>query len=67
MFSSVTFTVTDFIEGQLDCEVTEAEIDNYSAEYDNGATTSTTSCAYTDLGSGANSCLITNTPGPGSK
>jgi len=62
---NVTFIVTDFDDGELDCEVVEEPVNGYSAEYDNDATTSSESCAYEDIWWDATRiCTITNTPDP---
>ena len=71
-FSSVTFVVTDFTDGAMDCTVTETPIDNYSASYESGGdsqndngTPEAPACRFFSVGLGdANSCAITNTPDP---
>ncbi|MEJ8568911.1 IPTL-CTERM sorting domain-containing protein [Elongatibacter sediminis] len=61
----VEFVITEFDSGELDCAITEAGIVGYDAGYDNGVTTSDTSCSYEDLEGGLElSCDITNTPAP---
>ncbi len=62
----VTFVVTDFDDGELDCEITESAVAGYSASYDDG-TVSAENCSYEDLGYGFGSrqaCQITNSPDP---
>lgn len=62
---NVAFIVTDYDDGELDCEVTEEEATGYSAEYDNGPETSSESCEYDDVAwSATNVCTITNSPDP---
>lgn len=62
---NVVFVVTDYDDGELDCEVTEGNADGYSAEYDNGETTSSESCEYDDVAfSESRVCTITNSPIP---
>jgi hypothetical protein len=57
--------VTNFTEGEVDCEVTETgTVDGYTPNYDNGSVVSDVSCAYTDVASGAFSCAITNNADP---
>lgn len=72
-FSSVTFVVSSFTDGTMDCTVTETPLDNYSPSYvsqgdsqnDNG-TPESPACRFFSVGLGdANSCAITNTPAPG--
>jgi hypothetical protein len=62
--SPVTFTLTDFIPGSVQCEVTESGgPGNYGPSYDNGTTISATSCVFdTVLSGGSYSCAITNSP-----
>jgi len=56
----VVFVVTDFASGDLDCTVTEADVDGYSATYNGGD-----GCEFTSVNDGdADSCQITNTPDP---
>ena len=62
---NVEFVVTDFDDGELDCEVTEGDVEGYSAEYYNGTDSSSDSCEFEDVAFGAaNVCTITNTPDP---
>ncbi len=59
----VTFVITDFEDGALNCEVTEMVPDGYTASYDNGSTVSPDGCAYNGIGGPAtpdNVCVITN-------
>ena len=61
----VVFIVTDFDDGELDCNVVEEAVVGYSAEYNNVIETSSESCEYTDLTfSSSRGCTITNTPIP---
>jgi hypothetical protein len=60
----VEFVVTEFDEGELDCEIIEEGQAGYDASYFNGVTDSSTSCEYDALSSGHNVCTITNTPTP---
>ncbi len=61
----VNFVVTNFTEGEVDCEVTETgTADGYTPSYDNGSVASDVSCAYTDVASGEYSCAITNNADP---
>jgi hypothetical protein len=60
-FNPITFVVTDFNNGELDCTITETDVDGYTASYNNGATTSATSCEFTDVVyEQFSSCTITN-------
>jgi len=57
----VNFVLTTFIEGTPDCEVTEnGAAEGYTPVFDNGETTSATSCVYTDVTAGAYTCTISN-------
>jgi hypothetical protein len=61
----VNFVITNFTEGEVDCEVTETgTADGYTPSYDNGSVVSDVSCAFTDVASGAFSCAITNNADP---
>ena len=63
----VEFVVTDFDDGELDCEITESEADvtGYQAEYNAGGALSTESCGFADVEFGyVNECTITNSPIP---
>jgi len=62
---NVVFVVTDYDDGELDCEVVEEDVSGYSAEYNNGETTDDESCAYEDVNfSATHNCTITNSPVP---
>jgi len=63
----VTFTVTDFENGALDCEIWETTSDEYYATYEcfstGNCTTTETTCSFTDTGMGQdNLCVIRNYP-----
>lgn len=63
----VTFTVTDFQDGELDCEIWETTSEDYFATYEcfsTGACTPTAStCSFTDAAIGQdNLCVIRNYP-----
>lgn len=63
----VTFTVSDFTDGQLDCDVWEATSDDYTATYECFTTgscdTSGAQCAFTAVSAGQeNLCVIRNYP-----
>lgn len=63
----VTFTVSDFIDGQLDCTVWEDTPGEYFATYECFSTgtcdTSETQCAFTGVSAGQeNLCVIRNYP-----
>jgi subtilisin-like proprotein convertase family protein len=61
----VTFVVTDYDDGEMDCTITESVPGGYSAEYDFGPGTSNTGCTYEDINfSREFGCLITNSPDP---
>jgi len=68
----VTFVVTDFDSGELNCNVTERPVAGYSADYQaRGASANTDSsdsedgCFFTLVAGGdANACAITNSPDP---
>ncbi|MDX1555632.1 MAG: IPTL-CTERM sorting domain-containing protein [Xanthomonadales bacterium] len=58
----VSFVVTDFIEGQLDCEITETTgSDGYSQEYFFGANSSLDGCLYEGVEyETTNVCVVNN-------
>ena len=60
----VEFVVTDFDSGELDCEITEEELDGYAATYEPfgpGSYDSEGGCNFQDVDAGAdNSCFIVN-------
>ena len=63
----VTFTVTDFNDGELDCQVGEATPDDYYATYECFSTgdcvTSDSACSFTGVSAGQeNLCVIRNYP-----
>ena len=56
----VTFVVTDFESGALDCSVTEGDVAGYTAKYNNGR-----GCNFPDTTDGAaRTCVVVNTPIP---
>ena len=62
---NVVFVVTDFDDGELDCEVTEEPVNGYSGEYYNGTESSSDGCEFDDVAFGQeNVCTITNSPDP---
>jgi len=62
---NVTFVLTDFDTGELNCEITETPVPGYDATYFDGATTNSISCEYLSVEEGDfNTCRITNTPAP---
>jgi len=62
---NVVFVVTDYDDGELDCEVVEEDVTGYSAEYNNGDTTDDESCVFDDVAfSASETCTITNSPDP---
>jgi len=61
----VTFVVTDFDSGELNCEITETPVAGYDAEYFDGSNTNSVSCEYLAVEEGDfNTCRITNEPAP---
>ncbi|MEJ8568749.1 DUF11 domain-containing protein [Elongatibacter sediminis] len=61
----VTFIVTEFDSGEMDCEITEDVPAGYIPDYFDGATNSDTSCVFEDIeGNPDFTCDIVNTPGP---
>ena len=69
---SVTFVVTSFEDGAMDCTVTETPVDGYTSEFladgnsdnDNG-TEEAPACRFFNVGAGdVNSCEITNSLNP---
>ncbi|MEE4218065.1 MAG: hypothetical protein V2I48_10680 [Xanthomonadales bacterium] len=63
----VTFTVTDFQDGELDCEIWETTSEDYFATYECFSTgtcaPTASSCTFTDTGMGQdNLCVIRNYP-----
>jgi len=59
---TVTFVVTAFTSGSLNCEIEEGDVtDGYSAEYDGNS--SDDNCTWTAIADGTEGeCTITNTP-----
>ncbi len=65
--ADVTFVVTSFDDGQLDCTVSEAPVSGYTAVYDDlaGGTDGPEGCVYEDVNLGQRFlCNITNSPDP---
>ena len=61
----VVFVVTDFNEGEMDCEITESETAGYVADYFDGSVNSADSCVHSDITFGqASTCTITNSLQP---
>jgi hypothetical protein len=61
----VTFVVTDFDSGELNCEITETPVAGYDASYFDGSSTNSVSCEYLEVEEGDyNVCRITNEPAP---
>jgi uncharacterized repeat protein (TIGR01451 family) len=59
--SPVTFVVTEYTPGEMDCEITEVVPDDYTPNYYNGDVNSPDSCLYEDVGAGAvQACIIYN-------
>jgi hypothetical protein len=59
----VTFEVSEFISGELNCRVTEAAPPGYRPTYNNGTETSSSECQFNSLEIGDEvNCTITNTP-----
>jgi hypothetical protein len=61
--SPVTFVVTDFVNGDLNCSATEATVQGYTASYTNVSQggSNATSCSYSGVSDGnADECKITN-------
>lgn len=57
----VTFLVTEFDDGTLDCEISEDVPPGYEPVYHDGAATSGVNCAFSDVSRGdVNTCDITN-------
>lgn len=64
-FDSVTFVLSEVLDGATSCTVTETLIENYTPSYDNGTTISTDGCKFESVASGGTySCSIVNTPDP---
>jgi hypothetical protein len=60
--SGVSFVVTDFTSGALDCRLTETVPAGYTAAYNDG-TISLVNCSWDSVVHGAEfDCLVTNTP-----
>jgi hypothetical protein len=58
----VTFVVTDFDSGELDCSVIEAALAGYTASYDDGSPAGD-ACSFEDVTAGVELlCVITNGP-----
>jgi hypothetical protein len=63
--AGVEFVVTEFDDGELDCEITEDVPSGYDAVYFDGTSNSSTSCEYLNVEAGAAfACRITNSPAP---
>jgi len=63
--TGVTFVITDFDTGELNCEITEDDVAGYNAVYFDGTSNSSTSCEYSDVVVDSEFiCEITNTPAP---
>ena len=61
----VFFVITNFTDGEADCEVTETgTADGYTPSYDNGSVISNVSCAYENIGSAEYTCTISNAADP---
>jgi hypothetical protein len=61
----VFFVITNFTDGEADCEVTETgTADGYTPSYDNGSVVSDVSCAYENIGSAEYTCTISNAADP---
>jgi hypothetical protein len=66
----VTFIVSSFDAGKLNCNVTERDVAGYSADYDSSGDSDTTDsddgkdgCYYTEVDGGDdNVCVVTNSP-----
>jgi len=63
----VTFSVTDFKDGELDCAIRETTPEDYLASYDcfsdGSCSASATECSFTDASAGQdNLCVIRNYP-----
>jgi hypothetical protein len=68
-FTSVTFVVTEFTDGAMDCTVYETETDNYTASYSASGESESSidgGCVFSNISLGDdNACTITNTANPG--
>jgi hypothetical protein len=68
-FTSVTFVVTEFIDGAMDCTVYETETDNYTVSYSASGESESSidgGCVFSNISLGDdNACTITNTANPG--
>lgn len=61
----VTFVMTDFDSGELNCTVTETPVAGYNTTYSGGTSGNTDGCEYEAVEEGTlNTCDITNTPAP---
>jgi hypothetical protein len=62
VLNGVTFVVTDFEDGAMDCTITEtAGVGGYDAAYDDGTTITDDGCTFTGvIWESVNSCAITN-------
>jgi subtilisin-like proprotein convertase family protein len=59
---NVEFTVHSFEQGELDCNVTEADTLGYTGSYDDGDGVSAVNCSWQGLTGGDYTCNITNSP-----
>ncbi|NJN05534.1 MAG: hypothetical protein HC814_02840, partial [Rhodobacteraceae bacterium] len=64
--NSIVFIVTEYDDGELDCEITEETPDGYTATYDaSGGTEDENGCYFEDIAWGQfAACAITNEPDP---
>lgn len=61
----VAFVVTNYLDGELDCTVTEDGEAGYIGSYYDGTAVTDTACEFLDIAAIAElSCEITNTPAP---
>jgi hypothetical protein len=62
--SGVTFVVTEFDSGELDCDITEEPLPGYTTTYDDGSPAGD-ECSFADVVHGVElGCLISNGPLP---
>jgi len=56
----VNFVIGDFEQGELNCTVTEAPVDGYTASYNDGVGVSADNCSWENLTGRQFTCIISN-------
>jgi len=62
---NVSFVVTSFADGELNCSVTETDIPGYQSSYNNGSFINDSACVFSGVADGAEHvCTVINTLSP---